>query len=124
MTWRRRPIAGPRCHQGGSTPPGVGVATVGRSSPHPCAGPPAGLLLVGRDVAGSLVVQSAEGGKPEMLITLTWLRLDGLRRWRSLAVLALLIALATATVLTSIGGARRGQTAFDRPWGRPLPSNP
>ena len=25
------------------------------------------------------------GGEPEMLITLTWLRLDGLRRWRSLA---------------------------------------
>ena len=57
-----------------------------------------------------------------MLITLTWLRLDGLRRWRSLAVLALLIALATATVLTSIAGARRGQTAFDRLWARTLPA--
>ena len=57
-----------------------------------------------------------------MLITLTWLRVDGLRRWRSLAVLALLIALATATVLTSIAGARRGQTAFDRLWARTLPA--
>ena len=57
-----------------------------------------------------------------MLITLTWLRLDGLRRWRSLAVLALLIALATATILTSIAGARRGQSAFDRLWARTLPA--
>ena len=57
-----------------------------------------------------------------MLITLTWLRLDGRRRWRSLAVLALLIALATATILTSIAGARRGQTAFDRLWARTLPA--
>ena len=57
-----------------------------------------------------------------MLITLTWLRLDGLKRWRSLAVLALLIALATATILTSIAGARRGQSAFDRLWARTLPA--
>src|SRR6202035_4615833 len=57
-----------------------------------------------------------------MLITLAWLRLDGLRRWRSLAVLALLIALATATILTSIAGARRGQTAFSRLWARTLPA--
>jgi MacB-like periplasmic core domain/FtsX-like permease family len=57
-----------------------------------------------------------------MLIPLTWLRLDGRRRWRSLAVLALLIALATATILTSIAGARRGQTAFDRLWARTLPA--
>ena len=57
-----------------------------------------------------------------MLITLTWLRLDALRRWRSLAVLALLIALATATILTSIAGARRGDSAFDRLWARTLPA--
>jgi len=57
-----------------------------------------------------------------MLITVTWLRLDARRRWRSLAVLALLIALATATVLTSIAGARRGQSAFDRLSARTLPA--
>ncbi|HEY5017336.1 MAG TPA: hypothetical protein VII59_11230, partial [Streptosporangiaceae bacterium] len=49
-----------------------------------------------------------------MLITATWLRLDARRRWRSLAVLALLIALATATILTSIAGARRGESAYSR----------
>ena len=57
-----------------------------------------------------------------MLITVTWLRLDGRRRWRSLAVLALLIALATATVLTSIAGARRGESAWNRLWARTLPA--
>jgi hypothetical protein len=49
-----------------------------------------------------------------MLITTTWLRLDARRRWRSLAVLALLIALATGTVLTSVAGARRGESAWNR----------
>jgi len=49
-----------------------------------------------------------------MLITTTWLRLDARRRWRSLAALALLIALATGTVLTSVAGARRGESAWNR----------
>ena len=57
-----------------------------------------------------------------MLIIATWLRLDARRRWRSLAVLALLIALATATVLTSVAGARRGESAWNRLWARTLPA--
>ena len=57
-----------------------------------------------------------------MLITVTWLRLDARRRWRSLAVLALLIALATATILTSIAGARRGESAYSRLSARTLPA--
>lgn len=57
-----------------------------------------------------------------MGITLTWLRLDARRRWRSLIVLSLLIAVATTTVLTAAAGARRGQTAFDRLWARTLPA--
>jgi hypothetical protein len=43
-----------------------------------------------------------------------WVRLDLRRRARSLAVLAVLVALTTATVLTAVAGARRGSTAIDR----------
>lgn len=44
----------------------------------------------------------------------TWVRLDLRRRLRSLAVLALLVALATGTVMTAVAGARRGSTTIER----------
>jgi hypothetical protein len=55
-------------------------------------------------------------------ITVTWLRLESRRRWRSLLVLSLLVALATGTVLTATAGARRGETAFGRLWDGTLPA--
>ena len=56
-----------------------------------------------------------------MGMALTWLRLDLRRRWRSLVVLALLVALSAGVVLTAVAGARRGDTAFGRLWARTLP---
>jgi len=49
-----------------------------------------------------------------MTIVLAWLRLDLRRRWRSLAVLALLVAIASGTVMTALAGARRGASALTR----------
>ncbi|MEO6712690.1 MAG: FtsX-like permease family protein [Mycobacteriales bacterium] len=53
---------------------------------------------------------------------LAWVRLDFPRRWRSLAVLALLVSLAAGTVLTAVAGARRGMTAVARLNERVLPA--
>src|ERR671938_382162 len=44
----------------------------------------------------------------------TWTRREVRRRWRSLALLAVLVALADAVVFAAAAGARRGYTAMDR----------
>jgi FtsX-like permease family len=49
-----------------------------------------------------------------MTVARAWLRLELRRRWPSLAVLTLLIAIAGGTVITSLAGARRGASALTR----------
>src|SRR6187549_3191551 len=51
-----------------------------------------------------------------------WVRLDLLRRARSLVVLALLVAFTTGVVLTAIAGSRRGADALDRLLDRTKPA--
>ncbi|MCW2549913.1 MAG: transporter permease [Mycobacterium sp.] len=55
-------------------------------------------------------------------VVVAWLRLDLRRRWRSLLVLMLLIAIAGATVMGSLAGARRGASALQRLQERSLPA--
>jgi ABC-type lipoprotein release transport system permease subunit len=43
-----------------------------------------------------------------------WLRVDVRHRWRSMAILALLVALSAATILAALAGARRGLSAQSR----------
>ncbi len=49
-----------------------------------------------------------------MSAALAWFRIDLRRRWKSILVLALLIAFATGTILTAVAGARRASSAVDR----------
>lgn len=57
-----------------------------------------------------------------MTVVRMWLRLDLHRRWRSLAVLTLLVALAAGTVMTAVAGARRASTALERLSAHTLPA--
>jgi hypothetical protein len=58
-----------------------------------------------------------------MAVILAWLRLDLRRRWHSLAVLALLIAVAGGTVMTALAGARRGASSLQRLEATTLPAH-
>lgn len=49
-----------------------------------------------------------------MSAVLAWSRIDLRRRWRSLTVLVLLVAIASGVVLATLAGARRTDTSLDR----------
>src|SRR5262245_55792017 len=51
-----------------------------------------------------------------------WLRLDLRRRWRSVTVVAVVVALSSGVVMAASAGARRGSSAMDRLLARTLPA--
>ncbi|HEX5994911.1 MAG TPA: FtsX-like permease family protein [Jiangellales bacterium] len=51
-----------------------------------------------------------------------WWRLDVRRRWRSLLVLAALVAIASGVVMTAVAGANRAASAMDRLLAQTLPA--
>jgi hypothetical protein len=57
-----------------------------------------------------------------MNVAAAWLRIDLRRRWRSLTVLVLLIAVAGATVMAALAGARRGASSLQRLQAHTLPA--
>lgn len=57
-----------------------------------------------------------------MTFVRSWVRLELPRRWRSLTVLALLIALASGAVMATFAGARRASSALDRVYERTKPA--
>jgi ABC-type lipoprotein release transport system permease subunit len=63
---------------------------------------------------------AARGGDVSFLRS--WLRLELPRRWLSLLILIVLIAMSTVTVLASIAGARRADSAIERLGARTLPA--
>ncbi|MBM7787649.1 ABC transporter permease [Tenggerimyces flavus] len=58
-----------------------------------------------------------------MTLLSTWLGIELRRRWRSLVVLALLVAVASCTVLAATAGARREQSVLPRLLANTLPND-
>ncbi len=58
-----------------------------------------------------------------MTLLTTWLGIELRRRWRSLVVLALLVAVASCTVLAATAGARREQSVLPRLLANTLPQD-